>query len=262
MPVFDAKDLSVSFSDRPILRNISFSFEKGSWVGVLGPNGAGKTTLLRTMAGHLPYANRLTFRGREVRAWRTRERAKSLAFVRQSHTLSFDFTVIELVLLGRMPHKSLLSLYEKSDMERAEQALSLLDLQGFEYRNVSTLSGGEQQRVFLAQALVQEAHVLLLDEPTTHLDVHHQFEFMEHVRGFVQKGGTVIGAFHDLELAARFCDRLIILKDGRMAAQGTPLEVLTEDSMRRVFNMDARIEKHSDGSLSIRYERTHEMMQR
>ncbi len=257
MPVFDAKDLSVSISGRQILQKISFSVEIGSWVGLLGPNGAGKTTLLRTMAGFLPYSNTLTLKGQEVRDWRTRDRAKTLAFVRQSHTLSFDFTVIELVLLGRMPHKSLLSLYEKSDYARVEKALCLLDLEGFEYRNVSSLSGGEQQRVFLAQALVQEARVLLLDEPTTHLDVSHQFEFMEHVREFTREGRTVIGAFHDLELASRFCDSLIILKDGQIAAEGIPSEVLTEDSVRRIFNMDARVIKHGDGDLSIRYEKSH-----
>lgn len=256
MSVFKATDLSVSIAERQILHGLTFSVEKGDWIGIIGPNGAGKTTLLRTLAGILPFRNELEFNGYNVSEWRTRERARKLAFVRQSRTLTFDFTVLELVLLGRLPHKSLFSMFDISDWDRAREALALVDLEGFEHRTMSSLSGGEQQRVFLAQALVQEADVLLLDEPTTHLDVHHQFDFMEHVRGFVREGRTVIGSFHDLELAARFCDRLIILRDGRIAAQGPPADVLTEESVRHIFNMVATVEKQSDGGLSIRYKRT------
>ncbi len=254
MNTFSANNLSVRFADRAILHDLAFEFGSGQWIGLLGPNGAGKTTLLRAMAGLIPYSGSILLEGQQVRDYRPRERAKRLAFVRQTHEMSFDFQVLELVLLGRSPHKSLLSVYEKADFELTEEALSLVDLEGFTHRHMSSLSGGEQQRVFLAQALAQGANILLLDEPTAHLDVHHQYEFLHRVREFVDNGMTVVGAFHDLELAARFSDRIVVLQNGKLASQGAPADVLNAELIAEIFQMQAFVAQSELGRMRIRFD--------
>ncbi|MCH8247234.1 MAG: ABC transporter ATP-binding protein [Bacteroidetes bacterium] len=241
MFTYSSSGLTVELGKKEILHGLEFQVESGQWIGLLGPNGAGKTTLLRAMAGLLEYHGSLKLLDREIRDYRPRERAKRLALVRQTHALAFDFRVDELVLLGRSPYKSLLSVYDNSDLDRVSVALSLVDLKGFRERVMSSLSGGEQQRVFLAQALVQEADILLLDEPTTHLDVHHQYEFLYRVQEFVSEGKTVVGAFHDLELAARFSTHLLILQHGNLVASGPPELILNESLIADVFEMDAAV---------------------
>lgn len=253
MPLIDASGLRVAIGGTPILEDISFSVEPGTWTGLLGPNGSGKTTLLRSISGLLEHTGTLKMDGKPVAGWTRRALAQRLAFVRQSHAIAFDFRVLDLVLLGRAPHKSLLSVYNHEDEQHALDALHRVDLDGLAERSFHSLSGGEQQRVFLAQALVQEADVLILDEPTTYLDVHHQYEFLGHVRTLVDAGKTVIGAFHDLELAARFSDRLLVLDRGRLAAQGTPEEVLNRDLLARVFRMDAEVATTAAGHLRIAF---------
>ena len=257
-----ARQLSIALDDRPIVRDVAFSIDAGHWVGLLGPNGSGKTTLLRAISGVLPYAGALRFDGRDVADWSSRALAQRLAFVRQSPTLAFDFSVAELVLLGRAPHKRWLQSYTAHDRTMVRDALDRVELDGFADRSVLSLSGGEMQRVFLAQALVQEADLLLLDEPTAHLDVHYQFAFMEQVRALVDDGCTVIAAFHDLELAARYADHLLLLDDGTLVADGPPSAVLTPDRIAEVFRMAARVQQHADGSLHIDYQRhLHEPLQ-
>jgi iron complex transport system ATP-binding protein len=253
MSVYLASHLAVSIGHKRILDDLSFSIDPGEWIGVLGPNGAGKSTLLRTLSGALPYENDLTFKDKPFDAWPVTERARETAFVRQSHSLSFDFKVIELVLLGRTPYKSIFSSYGSEDVDLARKALADVDLSGFEDRNVFSLSGGETQRVFLAQAMVQDPSVLLLDEPTNHLDVHHQFGFLNRVQDFVHSGNTVIGAFHDLEMAARFCHRLFILAGGRLVAEGPPSEILNASLIKQVFDIETDVSVRDDGTLDIRY---------
>lgn len=256
MALVDAAGLHVSLNGTAILAALDFDLEKGQWHGLLGPNGSGKTTLLRTIAGLLPYKGTLHLEGKEVSVWSRRAMARRVAFVRQTHAVSFDFKVIDLVLLGRAPHKALFSVYNHADQEQASTALNQLDLGGFENRSFHSLSGGEQQRVFLAQALVQEADLLILDEPTTYLDVHHQFEFMEHVRSLVHAGKTVFGAMHDLEMAARFADHLMVLHKGRLVCDGTPKEILTPELLATVFRMEAAVDEAGERSLHISYARS------
>ena len=254
-PLLHAEDLHVALDGTPILHGLDFALDAGTWIGLLGPNGSGKTTLLRAISGVLPYEGSLTLAGRPVRAWKPREMARQVAFVRQATPLSFDFAVEELVLLGRTPHKGWLERYGPTDRSAVAHALARVDLAGFSRRSVLSLSGGERQRVFLAQALVQEADLLLLDEPTTHLDVHYQFEFLNVVRNLVNAGRTVVAVFHDLELAARYADTLLVLQQGRMAATGAPAHVLTEALLAEVFRMEAYLAPASDGTLRISYER-------
>jgi iron complex transport system ATP-binding protein len=180
-------------------------------------------------------------------------RARTLAFVRQARSLTFDFRVEEFVLLGRAPHRGWLEAYRSSDRERVRRVLAQVDLEGFASRSVLSLSGGEMQRVFLAQALVQDADLLLLDEPTAHLDVHYQFSFMEQVRAQVTEGRTVLAVGHDLELAARYADRLLLLDDGELRAQGPPAAVLTPDRIAEVFGMRAEVKRRPEGPLRIDY---------
>lgn len=253
MSLIHASGLRVAIGGMPILEDISFSVEPGTWTGLLGPNGSGKTTLLRAISGLLEFEGSLSLDGRPVAAWTRRALAQRLAFVRQSHAIAFDFRVLDLVLLGRAPHKSLLSVYNHEDEQHALDALHRVDLDGLAERSFHSLSGGEQQRVFLAQALVQKADILILDEPTTYLDVHHQYEFLGHVRTLVDAGKTVIGAFHDLELAARFSDNLLVLDHGRLAAQGSPEKVLTRDLLAKVFRMEADVATTPVGQLRIAF---------
>lgn len=254
MSLLTAEDLTVALGGRRILQQVCFGIERGTWLGLLGPNGSGKTTLLRTVSGRLPYEGTLDLLGRPVRTWRPRELARQVAFVRQSVPLTFELTVHELVLLGRNPHKRWLEGHDERDYERVRDALALAELGGLESRSVLTLSGGELQRAFLAQALVQEADLLLLDEPTSHLDVHFQYGLMDRVRALVDAGRTVVSVFHDLELAARYADRLVILSDGRVVATGTPECTLTEQLIAEVFRMRAACGTDGAGRFRIRYD--------
>ncbi|MFB6232224.1 MAG: ABC transporter ATP-binding protein [Salinibacter sp.] len=245
--------LRVVLDGHTILRNLSFEVPEGQWVGILGPNGAGKTTLLRAIGSHVPFDGRIHLEGEPVEQMSAQDRARALAFVRQARSLTFDFTVEEFVLLGRAPHRGWLQSYRRADRARVQEALARVDLEGFESRSVLSLSGGELQRVFLAQALAQEAGALLLDEPTAHLDVHYQFSFMEQIRAQQAEGQTVLAAVHDLELAARYADRLLLLDEGRIKAEGPPAAVLTQGRIADVFGMRVEVDHHREGTLRINY---------
>lgn len=249
----EASGLRVVLGGRTILDGLTFEIPTGSFVGLLGPNGSGKTTLIRAISGMLPYAGRLHLKGHPLKNWSRRDLARQVAVVRQAPSLAFDFTVEDIVLLGRAPHKGWLEPFTATDRSRAHAALATVDLADAAHRLMHTLSGGEQQRVFLAQALAQEADLLLLDEPTAHLDVHYQFDFLDRVRDLVAEGRTVVAVFHDLSLAFRYADRLLILHRGRLVADGTPADVLTEDLIARVFRMAARIHRLPDGTPCIQY---------
>ena len=236
-----------------MLHGVAIDVAPGTWTGVLGPNGSGKTTLLRAVSGALSYTGRLALWEREVRAWKPRMLARRLAFVRQALPLAFDFRVEELVLLGRAPHRGWLEPYTPADRAQALDALERVGLAGFAQRSVLSLSGGERQRVLLAQALAQEADLLLLDEPTAHLDVHYQFELMERIHALVEAGRTVVSVFHDLEMAARHTDQLVVLSNGQLAAAGPPADVLTEERIASVFQMQARITRSPEGAPRIDY---------
>lgn len=253
-PLLAVTDLSVQLDGTSILHDVSFDVAPRQWIGLVGPNGSGKTTLLRALAGLVAFSGQIRFDGCPLRSWPARPLARRLAFLRQSTALAFDFTVLDLVLLGRTPHHGWLQGFSRADRERAREALDQVELGGFADRLVPSLSGGERQRVFLAQALVQEADLLLLDEPTTHLDVHYQFEFLDLVQRLVAEGRTVVAVFHDLEQAARYTDALLVLDDGRLVAQGPPADVLTEHLLAHTFRMQAHVH-HMEQTLRISYGR-------
>jgi iron complex transport system ATP-binding protein len=251
--VLSADSVSVTLDDTPIVRDVSFALPPGTWTGLLGPNGSGKTTLLRALGGHVPFEGAITLDGQPLQAWTARECAQQLAFVRQAPSLTFDFTVRELVALGRSPHTGWFGGPARSAHDAIHDALQAVDLEGFADRSVLSLSGGERQRAFLAQALVQDTPLLLLDEPTAHLDVRYQFRFLDRVRSLVSDGRTVLAVFHDLEQAARYAERLLLLRDGRLVADGPPVEVLTPRRIGAVFQMDADVRSDPQGDLRIHY---------
>jgi len=237
------ENLNVDLGGRSILHDISFTADRGEWIGIVGPNGSGKTTLLRSIGGFLDYTGEIDIDGRRVGSWPRRDLARILAFLRQTHQLSFDFTVRDFVLMGKTPYKGWLETTNQDDLAAMRTALAEVNLASFESRDTSSLSGGELQRVFLAQALVQDAELLLLDEPTTHLDVFHQFELLEHVRSVVESGKGAVAVFHDLEQALRFCDRVLVLDDGYQRAFDRPEDVINADIIRDVFHMEALVDQ-------------------
>ena len=252
MPVLTAKDLSVALDGRRVLEEVSFEVDAGERIALVGPNGSGKTTLLRAITGLIRYDGLLALDGREVRDGPPRERARAVALVRQQADLAVDFTVEETVAFGRAPHLGWTEALRPADHERVAVALDALDLGALAGRPVTHLSGGEQQRTLLAQALAQDAPLLLLDEPTAHLDVRHQLDLLNRVTALAEAGRTVIAALHDLELAARFADRLWVLAAGRLVADGLPDVVLSPDLLRDVFGVEAEVEAGPDG-VRVRY---------
>jgi iron complex transport system ATP-binding protein len=242
MPGIRALNVSVSIGDAPILTDVSLDVASGEWLGLIGPNGSGKSTLLRTIAGLLPYTGSLKIEEKEVRAWRPRPLAQRIGFMQQSARLTFDLSVKELVLLGRSPHHGWLGDFSTEDHTLVQSVLESVEIAHLADRSVLTLSGGELQRALLAQVFVQDTPVLLLDEPTSHLDVHHQFEFMRLVSARAAKGRTIIAVFHDLEMAIRHADRIAVLDQGRLVASGPPGAVMTSAILARVFRMDADVD--------------------
>jgi iron complex transport system ATP-binding protein len=249
--VIEAADLSFGYRGAaaglpPVLDGVSLKVERGASVALLGPNGAGKTTLLKLLAGMLqPRGGQVTLDGRPVSALTRREIARRLAVVPQETRTPFDFTVIEMVLMGRYPHLGAFELEGARDLAIAREALAATGTTAFESRAFSTLSGGEKQRVVIAGALAQSAEVLLLDEPTAALDLRYQFEIITLLRRLnAERGTTVIVSTHDLNLAAALCDRMVLLRGGRIMAQGATGEVLTPEHVRALYEIDADVQFH------------------
>ncbi|MBO8165386.1 MAG: heme ABC transporter ATP-binding protein [Brevibacillus sp.] len=227
---------------KPILKRVSLEVAAGGFVGLIGPNGAGKSTLLKVLAGLItPVTGQVLLDGCHLSAMSVRERAKRLAYMPQQTDLSFSFPCWDVVMMGRNPHVDPLGRETLADVQAAERAMQLTGTLVFKEREINELSGGERQLVVLARALAQEPKLLLLDEPTSHLDIAHQLEILERVKALTEDGMTVIASIHDLTLAARYCDQLVLMNEGRLAASGPPEEVLTEENIRRVFGVDVRI---------------------
>lgn len=247
-PLLDARGVSFAYNTRAILRDLSLSVNENEVVGLVGPNGVGKTTLLRIILGLLrPHAGRVALCGAEVTALRRREIALRVAFVPQDSRIDFAFTVREVVAMGRNPYLGRFRPEGAHDLDAVQQALEQTETAALAERAADTLSGGEQQRVLVARALAQETPIILLDEPTANLDLAHQLEVMTLVRRLAGGGRCALAAIHDLSLASRYCDRIVVLYDGAIAADGPPTEVLTPANLARFFGVQADIRPAAAG---------------
>ena len=248
------KGVGFRYDSRKALEAVTCEAVEREILGIIGPNGAGKTTLLRCINNTLkPQVGVVLINGQDVSGWDRRRIARHMGLVPQSAVITFPFTVLEVVLMGRHPHQSLFGGESERDLEVVREALRLTDTLRFATRPVTELSGGERQRVIIARALAQEPDTLLLDEPTLHLDLNHQLEVLGLVRRLTRERGLVtIMTSHDLNLAARYCDRLLMLEQGRVYAVGAPEEVLTPANIRRVYQVEAEITRHpATGMLHI-----------
>ena len=252
-PTISAQGLTYEVDAKRLLDGVSLHADRGQLVGLVGPNGAGKTTLLRALSGILRCQEGVVrFDGVDVEHQSSRALAASVALVPQIAPYTHGFNVIELVLMGRYPHLGRFQIEGREDNRIARDAMRLTETEQFADRTLDTLSGGERQRVFIARALTQQPRVLLLDEPTTNLDVLHQLKVLNVVRRLVDDGLTAIAAIHDLNMAARYCDRLVLLSGGRVLAEGPPEQVLSPETMESAFGVRAAI--HRDpvtGSLAV-----------
>ncbi|MDT0345725.1 ABC transporter ATP-binding protein [Streptomyces litchfieldiae] len=236
---------------RPILHTVTARVEPGETVGLIGPNGSGKSTLLRCAAGlRAPTAGAVRYDGQHIGGWSARRIARRVAFVEQTPEAESDLRVDQVVALGRTPFRDRWRGLTATDDAIIDAALERLDLGELRTRPWRTLSGGERQRAHLARALAQRPWGLLLDEPTNHLDIRHQLELMELLAA---TGQTVLVALHDLTLAARYCDRLLLLHGGALVAAGTPEEVLTPDRLREVFRVAAEVGRDGLGNPAVAY---------
>jgi iron complex transport system ATP-binding protein len=239
--------ITVAVDGKRIVDDVSFSVERGEWVSVLGPNGAGKSTLLRVLAGVARWTGAATLDGRNVSSLRRREAARLVALVPQVPVIPREMSVSEYVLLGRTPHMGVLAREGAADLRATMQALARLQLDELAERRLGSLSGGELQRAVIARALAQAAPILLLDEPTTALDIGHQQHVLELVDELRREGGlTVIAAMHDLTLAAQYGERVVLLDGGRMIADGTARDVLTSSRLSSLYG--ARVRVLDDGA--------------
>ena len=247
--VFSIREGWFGYRDgKTVLQDINLSLNPGRFYGLIGPNGSGKTTLLDLLASTLqPDKGTVLFRGKPLAAYRRQELARMLAFVPQDFALGFEYTVFDVVLMGRHPHIPRFSSPAAKDLDRVEEALALMDITQLRDRAVTRLSGGEKQRVIVARALAQDTQALILDEATSNLDIRHTIEIMRVVSDRVrQKGMTVIAAIHDLNLAAAFCDELVVLKAGSVVTQGAVRDVLTNPLIQEVFAVDGHIRVHPE----------------
>ena len=243
------EDTTLSYGAARILKGISLETHTGEFVGIIGPNGSGKSTLLKCIYRVLkPDGGCIWLGDQELHEMKIRNSARKVAVVAQHNYYNFEFSVREVVMMGRAPHKKMLEKDGAKDFEIVDQALKTVEMYEFADRNFSTLSGGEQQRVILARALAQQTPCLILDEPTNHLDITHQLQLMELVRGL---NVTVLSAIHDLNIAAMYCDRLYILKDGEIVGSGTPEELLTPETIRRVYQVESEIVRDRNGKMHI-----------
>ncbi|WP_342513643.1 ABC transporter ATP-binding protein [Sporosarcina sp. FSL K6-1522] len=236
------EEISFLVADKQILHDISFSLEQGTFIGIIGPNGSGKSTMLKIIYRYLKQTSGIvTLYEKDLVQITQKQLAQEMAVVSQETPVLFDFTVHDLVMMGRTPYKQWLAKDSKEDFAIVEESMRLANVQHLKDRTFGQLSGGEKKRVMLARALAQQAKILILDEPTNHLDIEHQLQLMDLVKGLPI---TIVAALHDLNLAASYCDELLVMKDGALFMKGTPEQVLTEETMRQVFQIQVGISKN------------------
>ena len=248
-----AENIKMKIGDNEILKGVSIDSKNREFVGIIGPNGSGKSTLLKSIYRILkPNDGCIKLGDMDISKMSIKESAKKMAVVSQHNYYNFDFTVKEVVSMGRSPHKKTLERDNIEDFEIVKESLQKVGMSEFSNRSFSTLSGGEQQRVILARALAQKTPCLILDEPTNHLDIKYQLSLLNIVKSLDL---TVISAIHDLNIASMYCDRLFVMKDGQIVASGTPQDILTKELIKEIYEIDVEIIKDSKNQTHILYSR-------
>jgi len=243
--------LSVSLGTRTVVDEMTLSLEPGRLIGIIGPNGAGKSTLVRVLLGLVPYRGNIALDGAEITSLTRARIARELAYLPQGQTLHWPLSVERLVGLGRLPHLAPMSRISAADQAIIDRAMERADIGHLRDRIATELSGGERARVLLARALAVQARGLIADEPLASLDPAHQIDVMELLRAEARTGALVVAVLHDLTMAARYCDTLLLMDCGRPIAQGAPLEVLSEANLRDVYGVQARIEGDQTAPLVV-----------
>ena len=248
-----AENIKMKIGDNEILKGVSIDSKNREFVGIIGPNGSGKSTLLKSIYRILkPNDGCIKLGDMDISKMSIKESAKKMAVVSQHNYYNFDFTVKEVVSMGRSPHKKNLERDNIEDFKIVKESLQKVGMSEFSNRSFSTLSGGEQQRVILARALAQKTPCLILDEPTNHLDIKYQLSLLNIVKSLDL---TVISAIHDLNIASMYCDRLFVMKDGQIVASGTPQDILTKELIKEIYEIDVEIIKDSKNQTHILYSR-------
>ena len=244
--VYSLNRVEFRYGEHRVLTDIDLTVEPGEILGIVGPNGSGKTSLLKILGGHFrPRAGEVRFESRNLATVRPDELARQVSMVPQEHEIVFAYTALEIVLMGRYPHLHGWAFETAEDHRIARSAMERMEVDGLAHRLFNELSGGEKQRVIIARALAQQPKVLLLDEPSTFLDLHHQMKIYALLRELNRRDGlTLVMVSHDLNMASQLCHRLLMLKDGRIAGIGAPREVLTEPMLREVYHCSVLVDSH------------------
>ncbi len=254
IPLFKVSNISFSYSKEPVLKEINISILEKEFTAIIGPNGSGKSTLLKLLGGILsPGANKIFFKDQDITKIKRKSLATSISWIPQDHSMPFSFKVMEIVMMGRHPYLPPLAFESDHDNQIARNALTLTDTLQFQNKSFNQISGGEKQRVLLASAIAQEPKIMLLDEPTSALDLKYQIQILNILKLLNEtKNTSLILAMHDLHLASKYCNRLILLKEGKIFADGTPENVLKKDIIESVYEVEIDlISKLEDGSVLV-----------
>ncbi len=246
MYALEVKDLEFGYRDELVIRDISFHIEKGKFISIIGPNGSGKSTLLKILSNlYRPNSGYIFLDGKDIRAFKRKEIAKKISLVPQDTNIDYDFMVEDIVMMGRHPYKGRFQKEDEEDYRIVEEALYMTNTLQLKDRLITEISGGERQRVIIAKALAQEPFIIMLDEPTSNLDINHQIEILNLLKRFNSKRGTtIVLVIHDINLAARYSDEIILLNMGKILGKGSPEEVITTKNIESSYHMDVAIEKN------------------
>ncbi len=250
--VLSVKNVSFEIENTKLIHDITLDIPKGSFVGIIGPNGSGKSTLLKTIyRAHQASAGCIYLNGHEMNRMTNREIARQMAVVSQENAINFDFSVMEIMMIGRYANRSFLSKNEMDDLKICEDALASVGMLEFKNRSFLSLSGGEKQKVLIASAFSRKPELIVMDEPTNHLDVGYQFLILDLMKN--QKDMTIFTSIHDMNMAMQYCDEIIAIKEGKVYCVGTPREVLTPENLKELFHVKAEILEISGKVPYIRY---------
>lgn len=246
--ILEGRNITVKIKEKTIIKDINISVSSGEIVSIIGPNGSGKTTLLKVLSRNLKgYTGEVFLNGKPIKTFNNKEVAKNMAYVSQSYNASLDLTVRELITYGRYAYKSLFKGNSDEDIKRINWALERTNLTQFQNRKLNTLSGGERQRAWIAMSLAQKPKILLLDEPTTYLDICHQVELLQLIKSLNEEDNlTVLMVLHDINQAAQFSHRLFVIKEGILVKDGSSKEIITESNLKNIFNINSKVFKRDD----------------